>query len=221
MTSCSIYQPNFIPWFNFFKRMKSVDKFVILDHVQFQKNGLQNRNKIFLQNKTVWLTVPVKKSSTKKICDIKISYDRNWQSKHWKTILQADSKSPFFSDYSKGIENIYESKYENLLNFNLDLINYFRTELKIKTPLYFSSELNLNKASSDMIIQICKLMRANIYKSGVGGYNYLELDKFKENNIEVRFEKNTNDINFREELSILDQIFNYGADKLIKKLKNQ
>ena len=61
MTSIAIYQPNFIPWLNFFRRLNKVDKFVFLDHVNFQKNGLQNRNKIFVNNKETWLTIPVKK----------------------------------------------------------------------------------------------------------------------------------------------------------------
>lgn len=40
------HQPNFIPWFPFFYKMAMVDKFVILNNVQFEKNGFQNRYNI-------------------------------------------------------------------------------------------------------------------------------------------------------------------------------
>ena len=52
MSSISIHQPQYLPWHNYFKKMKKADIFIILDTVDFQKNGLQNRNQIKpLQNK--------------------------------------------------------------------------------------------------------------------------------------------------------------------------
>ena len=39
----SIHQPNFVPWYPFFQKIKEVDVFVILKECQFEKNGYQNR----------------------------------------------------------------------------------------------------------------------------------------------------------------------------------
>ena len=39
----SIHQPNFVPWYPFFQKIKEVDKFIILKECQFEKNGYQNR----------------------------------------------------------------------------------------------------------------------------------------------------------------------------------
>lgn len=50
------HQANFIPWFPFFYKMAMADKFIILDCVQFEKNGFQNRYQI----KDKWITKPVK-----------------------------------------------------------------------------------------------------------------------------------------------------------------
>jgi len=52
----AIHQPNFIPWFPFFEKMEKCDKFVILGHCQFEKNGFQNRAKVCGK----WWTNPVK-----------------------------------------------------------------------------------------------------------------------------------------------------------------
>lgn len=41
----AIHQPNLIPWLPFFYKMAMVDKFIILDNVQFEKGGFQNRYK--------------------------------------------------------------------------------------------------------------------------------------------------------------------------------
>jgi len=51
----AIHQPNFIPWFPFFYKMAMVDYFIIMDLVQFEKNGYQNR----FRHKGKWITKPV------------------------------------------------------------------------------------------------------------------------------------------------------------------
>lgn len=52
----AIHQPNFIAWLPFFYKMASVDKFVVLGNVQFEKNGYQNRYKL---SNGKWVTKPV------------------------------------------------------------------------------------------------------------------------------------------------------------------
>lgn len=51
----AIHQPNFIPWLPFFYKMAMADVFVLLTHVQFEKNGYQNRFK----HRDQWITKPV------------------------------------------------------------------------------------------------------------------------------------------------------------------
>ena len=55
----SIHQPQYLPWFPYIQKIISSDLFIFLDSVDFQKNGLQNRNKILTSNGPAWLTVPV------------------------------------------------------------------------------------------------------------------------------------------------------------------
>lgn len=45
MVKLAAHQPNFCAWFPFFYKMAIVDKFLILNNVQFEKNGFQNRYK--------------------------------------------------------------------------------------------------------------------------------------------------------------------------------
>ena len=53
----AIHQPNFMPWYPFFEKIKNCDKFIMLTHCQFEKNGYQNR--FNLNDK--WYTMSVKK----------------------------------------------------------------------------------------------------------------------------------------------------------------
>ena len=40
------HQLHYLPWLRYFHKIASVDTFVVLDNIQFNKNGWQNRNKI-------------------------------------------------------------------------------------------------------------------------------------------------------------------------------
>lgn len=61
----AIHQPNFTPWFPYFYKMSCVDKFVLLNQVQFEKNGFQNRYRL---SSGKWVTKPVV-AGTDKICN--------------------------------------------------------------------------------------------------------------------------------------------------------
>jgi len=79
----SINQPAFIPWLGYFQRILLSDLHVVLDHVQFEKNSMINRNKIKTKDgKELWLTIPVKTSGRfgdLSINKIEIHNNRKWQ----------------------------------------------------------------------------------------------------------------------------------------------
>ena len=79
--------------------IEEADLFIILDSVGFQKNGLQNRNQIKTSQGALWLTVPIKQHFGQKISEARIQNSSNWRKKHWQTIQQNYSKTPFFSTF--------------------------------------------------------------------------------------------------------------------------
>ena len=118
----SIHQPQYLPWIPYFKKILSSENFIFLDNVQYQKNGLINRNQIVNNNGKFWLTIPLIKPLKQKICDIKIDYDNNWIEKHIKSIEENYSKSVNFIFFEKYIKPIYFKKYEYLADFNIEII---------------------------------------------------------------------------------------------------
>ena len=45
---CAVHQPNFFPWLGYLDKIKTSDKFVLLDDVQIQKTGSTYTNRVAL-----------------------------------------------------------------------------------------------------------------------------------------------------------------------------
>lgn len=214
-----IHQPQYLPWLPFFTKIQSCDYFVFLDSVDYQKNGIQNRNQIKTLKGKLWLTVPVISKFGQKISEVRISNISDWKKKHILTIKQSYSKSQFFNTYIGELENIYKKEWSSLCELNISIIKLIMKWLKIKTPFILSSDLDLNGKSNDLIINICKKLNANEFVSGVGAKNYLKPSLFKKNNISLsyhvgyevkKYQQLFSECGFIEDLSALDIIFNCG-----------
>tara|TARA_B100001248_G_C27376498_1_gene454559 strand:+ start:1282 stop:1965 length:684 start_codon:yes stop_codon:yes gene_type:complete len=215
----SINQPAYIPWLGFFNRIYKSDIFVILDHVEFEKNSMINRNKIKTNKGPLMLTVPLKtkgKFQNLAINNIEIDNRSNWQRKHFNSICQSYSKSKFFYKYYEFLENIYFKKWDKLIDLVNQLNLFILEELKIETKILYSSQLSLNTKKSQLILDICKKFNAKTYLSGPFGKDYLDLNKFESSEIKVEFHEykqlNYDQLygDFESHLSIIDLLFNCG-----------
>ena len=217
----SIHQPQYLPWLPYFSKIAKADVFVFLDGVQFQKNGLQNRNQLKNNNGPFWLTVPVSAHLGDKIKDIKIA-NNNWEKKHIKSIYYNYQKSVFFSFFENNIQNILSEGHEYLVDLNIKIIKTICSEIfEIKTKFYKQSDLEVGGKNSELILNICKKLKASRYMSGPNGKKYLNHSEFQQNNIQIDYFKNTfpeeynqlhKKIGFIKELSALDFILCAGRD---------
>ena len=85
------HQPAYLPWLGLFHKIALADKFVFLDNLQFEKNSVENRNKIKTSDGAIWLTVPVNAHINLKSNQTKIDFTHNWFEKHLKTISHSVS----------------------------------------------------------------------------------------------------------------------------------
>ena len=96
------------------------------------------------------------------------------------------------------------------------MLIFFCKILRIKTQIIKLSEQSLiSGKKSDLILNICKNYNATEYLSGINGKDYLNLNKFKDSNIKVKFQnfnhpiyKQLNHENFTKNLSVVDYIMN-------------
>lgn len=213
----SIHQPQYLPWIPYFTKISKSDVFVLLDDVQFQKNGLQNRNYIWGSNGETRLTLPVNHKLGDKINTVKVCEPGSYI-KHWKTIEMNYRKAPFFEELRPALEQLYQSKPELLVDMNIALIRFFLDYAGIDTPLVLSSEMEKTGEKSDLILSICKNLGATSYLSGSGGIEYLHTQDFDANGIRVElmeytfqeYKQVTNKGGFIPKLSALDLIMNEG-----------
>jgi len=228
----AIHQPEFMPWMGFFNKMALADEYVIFDHVQFKKRYFENRNRIASPRGEIhYITTPVlNKGCIQPINMVKIDNSRDWKRKMMKSLMHNYSKAPYFKEYSDDLEQrISDRSYDTLLSLNMVLIDFFRHHLNIKTPMVYSSALDVSSAKgSDLILQICIRKNAGIYLCGSSGLDYIEQDEFKQHNVNIewldyqcpRYKQMCDQ--FIPNLSTLDLLFNEGprSESIIKQTIN-
>jgi len=221
----SVHQPQYIPWLGYIDKIEKSDSFVFLDNVQYKAREFQNRNKICTKDGWIWLTVPVavKGLREQKICDVKIDNDIDWKKKHLRSIEIGYNKAKFFDRYYPFFEKVYSSEWSSLSKLNIFIIDYILKELKITTKMYYETEIGTESQKTDRIIELCKKLKADIYLSGRGGKEYMDESKFKDNNIELKYQDFEHPIysqvyaeenKFLPYMSIIDLLFNEGENSI-------
>ncbi len=175
-----IAQPTFFPWLGYFDMISQVDKFVILDDVNFDYQSWQHRNNFKTSTGLKLFTVPVKKGNKKdKILDIEIANPAFTYKKLIKFCSSNYNKSKYYKNYEKDLLFTLQKGFasKSLIKLNVGIIKWFLKILNINTSVVYSSQMKLNSNKTFKIIDICKNLNANEYISTIGSKNYLENHK--------------------------------------------
>jgi len=223
----AIHQPNYLPWIGFFQKIALADIFVMLDIVQFSKDSFTQRTRIRTKNGWMWLTIPIKRMHYfKPIREIPLPSDEKWMKKHETAMVSNYAKAPYYD--KNFIEEYYRSGFTKLQEFNEFGILYLKNKLGIKTKVVRASELGINEKSlksTELLVEIVKLLGGGVYISGMGGRKYMEEEKFKKEGIEVKyFEFKTFEYPQRWEgfepfMSAIDLLFNVGSERARELIK--
>lgn len=178
MTVVAIHQPQYLPWLPYLAKANSCDVFVYLDNVQFQKNGVQNRNQIKTANGPYWLTVPVNASLDVTIKDTTIDNFQPWASKHLKSIEHAYARAPHKNLIDDGLRQLLMRDWSFLSELNIAVSEWMFEFLDIRCKRIRSSELVANGAKDELVIDICREVGASQYLSGEGARVYQDPAKF-------------------------------------------
>ena len=113
------HQPNFIPYLGFFDKAIKCDVFVLLDSVEFSKQNWQNRNKIRTFDGWMWLTLPIKKGSSKLPIRLVELSEGKWRKRNWKSIMYSYSRAPYWENYHDDVQELVTNSSEKLLDYNI------------------------------------------------------------------------------------------------------
>ncbi len=220
---CAIMQPTYIPWLGYFELIYKSDTFVFYDHVQFEKQSWQQRNRILTGNGIVMLTVPVlhEKGLERSIREVRIDERTRFNQKHIQTIRQAYSKAPFFSAYFPELEKIYAKNHSFIIDLNIDIISLGMRIFGIEREILFSSELDVKGNKVEALIDVCKKLEVTTYYSPLGSKEYIDQNNlFPQHNIQLIYQaykhpeySQKGHSDFTSHMSFIDYLFNVGNTK--------
>jgi len=219
MTKIAIHQPMFLPYPGFFNKIKEADIFVIGDDAYYSRRYFYNRNKIKTPNGTLMLTVPLIDPERKKLNEVKIFNETNWKHKHLRSLQTFYRKADYYEDHIPFFEKVYNKNWDLLFDISMETMYYLMEQLGLDIEIYYTSEILKDyefKGKTQRIIDICKILGADEYLSGIGGKNYLEPELFEKNGIKLEFQnykpKKYKQLygEFIPNLSTIDLLFNMG-----------
>lgn len=224
MKKIAIMQPYFFPYIGYFQLINSVDEFVIYDNIQFTKKGWINRNRILLNQKDEYISLPLKKDSDFLNVNQRLLSD-TWKvdrKKMLNKIVESYRKAPQFELAYPLFEKCLMIEEANLFNFIYNSIRETLQYLSITSTMTVSSSIQIDHQlkSEEKVIAICNAQNASTYINPSGGIELYSKERFERNGIILLFQK-SNLINYSQYknefvpwLSILDVLMFNDKDKI-------
>lgn len=186
----------YLPSVFYLKQLLLHDTILIEKQENFIKQTYRNRCDIVSANGMMSLSIPLIKQSNKElISEKKISYTENWQQQHWRSLVSAYKSSPYFEFFEHEFKSFYETQFEFLFDYNLQLLETILKILRVKKIIQFTDTYELNPSNVT---------------------DYRELSELKQTNINIEstpyYQVFADKIGFKENVSCIDALFNIGLD---------
>jgi hypothetical protein len=215
----AIHQPQYLPWLPYLAKIAQCDVFVLLDDVQYQKNGMQNRNQIKTAQGPTWLTVPVHADLEATIAQTSLAR-QPWASKHLRTIVQSYARAAGTAATIAALEPVLQQDWESLADLNAAVLDLLLRAFAIDVPVVRSSTLAASGQKQDRVLAICAELGATTYLSGRGAAVYQEPAAFEALGISLDYQNYRAPdypqchmgLGFVPHLSSLDLALNHPAD---------
>lgn len=176
----------------------------------YQKQSYRNRCRFYAADGVQSLSFPiVHEGGTHKhpVSEIKIDYKTPWVQQHEKAIISAYRTSAYFEYYQDELFEILRRRPEKLLDLNMDLLHFFIEKTGIAVDLRVTDIYENQKDGIEDLRDIIHPKHSNSILSDLG------LDR-------PYFQVFAPKFGFKEDLSIMDLLFNEGPDSIqfLKKL---
>ena len=194
----------YFPPLQYFALILNYPVVYIEKHENYSKQSYRNRCTILSANGILPLIIPVKRFREEKtpISDIKPDNSYRWQKLHLVSIESAYRSAPFFEYYIDDIRPFFEKKYDFLLDLNSEILDKLLYVLSIPAKWQFTNSFmhKVPPGTVDMRDRIhpkpAKQDKENIFKHK----EYIQVFSDRHG--------------FRENLSLLDLLFNTGPDAI-------
>tara|TARA_B100000700_G_scaffold150974_1_gene167681 strand:- start:99483 stop:100178 length:696 start_codon:yes stop_codon:yes gene_type:complete len=225
MKSVVITQPRYIPILSYIQRLYQADLFIVLDDVQRQSRAFENRNKILLDGRPTWLTIPISSSSRALISESEIA-NLEWIGHHRDQLRRAYSNHPHYD--GKILDMFYDKLDTVVEKFNFDytevtlhLLELTCNLLGFEVELLKSSSLSVDAKGPHKIVNLCKKVGATHYICGHPAKDYGVEDVFGGTEIGLIYHdaetpphSQHNMENFVPWMGFYDILFNIGVENV-------
>lgn len=222
----AIHQPHFFPWLGYFDKMAKVNKFILLDEVQFEKGSQMIRNRVISNDGTIKyisISADTKGFLERKYRDIEVKNLDQWRTKHISALSNYYRKADYVDEIMSLLVDFYQQNFRTLNEWTCDSIRLVREILGVSTPMVFQSEIDYNRNSkkSELVLSLCEAVGADFYISGKGGsIGYLNAEEFLKHGVGIEYQSfehpvyhQCNSPSFISGVSVLDLLFNCGIEK--------
>jgi hypothetical protein len=186
-------QPYFFPYIGYFQLLHAADRFVIYDDVAFIKQGWINRNRILINGRPSFVTVPVNgASSFRPIGEIEIASggkDRDWAGRLHKSVENAYRRAPYFTSVFPLVEAVLGCGATRISDLAVESLEQVARYLDIQTPCTRSSatRVGVDLSGEARVIAICLAERADEYVNPVGGADLYSSKAFAAAGVTLKF----------------------------------
>lgn len=181
-----------VSWFS----MLLKDHVQIEQHEAYQRQSYRNRCLIYTERGVLPLSIPVSKPNGNHtlITDISIYNSERWFQNHWRAFQSAYEASPYFLYYKDEFQDFYTGGFDNLFDYDKQLILKVCELLGIQPQLSFTEKFEKNPVNTQ------DLRNFFTPKKPVYGSFTRYIQVF------------SNRHGFLPDLSILDLLFNLGSE---------
>jgi len=221
----AIMQPYLFPYIGYFQLMHAVDRFIYYDDVHYIKGGWINRNRILVNGRAAFFSVPLNHASSHSLINdthIDLEQSGHAWNKLRKTLSQEYARAPFFTPIFALIESVFTTRADTIADLAIRSIQATATllGLDLAAESYRSSERHTHRElkGSARVLDICAREGATQYVNLPGGRELYAAQAFQSQGIELRFiEAETPrytqfGAEFVPALSILDVLMFNGAE---------
>lgn len=223
MQKTSIMQPYFLPYIGYWQMMNAVDTFMILDDVNYIRQGWIHRNRIECDGKEKSLVLPVRHvSSNVFIKDLHFVNDKQYIDDLQSTVRYAYRKAPY--------KNIGCALFKEIVEYPETAISLFLEHHMHVIADYLGIDTKIIKASDyrgpvhgkgiNGVLELCHTLDTDVYINSIGGKHLYDKRRFEAENMELRFIRADFDaiekISHRDHMdySILDLIMNFSQEEI-------
>jgi hypothetical protein len=214
----AIHQPDYIPYIGYFYKISQVDLFVHLNDAQFSNDNMHHRNSIKTPQGRKRLTIPLKYHFKDNINQVRTKDELEWKEKHLGLLAANYQKCRYFNDIFPKLRELLLTVYDNLADMNMAINQFIISGFGFSAPVIKASDLNIFTKKEERVLDICSVLEADEYYSGLGAAGYQKEENFRNRGITLTYTDYKPFIypqqwgSFEPNLSVLDYLFNCGFD---------